>query len=153
MRTIKGFTLIELMIVVAIIGILAAIAIPTYHTFVAKSQVLEAIVLLDAARTNSEDNISITGEFPLDKPALISINTKTNGSFGQITGSANTTTNSPTGDVVFIFNNNNVNDIIKNKSIWYTRNINGEWLCKSNINNRSILPHTCIFEANAPLGS
>ena len=47
----KGFTLIELMIVVAIIGILAAVAIPAYQDYTAKAQATEAFELLDAIRT------------------------------------------------------------------------------------------------------
>lgn len=47
----KGFTLIELMIVVAIIGILAAIAIPAYQSYTAKSQATEAITLLGGLKT------------------------------------------------------------------------------------------------------
>ncbi|MEB3791185.1 pilin [Acinetobacter sp. IK40] len=50
----KGFTLIELMIVVAIIGVLAAIALPMYQNHVAKSQITSAIAELNGARTQYE---------------------------------------------------------------------------------------------------
>ena len=53
----KGFTLIELMIVVAIIGILAAIAIPAYQNYIARSQVSEALTLASGLKTGIQTNL------------------------------------------------------------------------------------------------
>jgi len=53
----KGFTLIELMIVVAIIGILAAIAIPAYQDYIARSQASEAFTLANGLKTDVADNL------------------------------------------------------------------------------------------------
>jgi len=64
MRVQKGFTLIELMIVIAIIGILAAIAIPAYQNYTIRAQVTEGLTLADGWKTAIAEYYASTGNWP-----------------------------------------------------------------------------------------
>jgi type IV pilus assembly protein PilA len=158
----KGFTLIELMIVIAIIGILAAIAIPAYQNYTIRAQVSEGSSLIGGVETAFDENYANTGTAAATN-AAIGIDSSIEGTYvssvaltsaGQITVSygsnANSAVNggtvvwtaykSPNGDITWICNDGTAaqNAISKN-------NLTDLGTAASNgtITNNSYLPTIC----------
>lgn len=81
-RETAGFTLIELMIVVAIIAILAALAIPAYQNYLIRAQVSEGVSLASGAKAAVWDFTANTGRFPgNNQSAGLATNTSINGKY------------------------------------------------------------------------
>jgi type IV pilus assembly protein PilA len=67
----KGFTLIELMIVVAIIGILAAVALPAYQDYTIRAQVSEGMAMTGGLKTTVSDFFAARGTWPADNTEAV----------------------------------------------------------------------------------
>ncbi|OCH07287.1 pilin [Aliivibrio fischeri] len=114
----KGFTLIELMIVVAVIGVLSAIAIPQYQNYVKKGALGAALASASALKTNVEDVIATTGSFPGGTSAAFNI--------GKI-NLATTAGTSAAGTIIAEINQGAGNG----SSITLTRSDDGIWTCSN----------------------
>jgi type IV pilus assembly protein PilA len=93
----KGFTLIELMIVVAIIGILAAIAIPAYQDYTIRAQVTEGLNLAADLKAAVAENYASTGTWPADNAAVGITAVKSGKYVGSVTIATGTINVSYTG--------------------------------------------------------
>ena len=138
----KGFTLIELMIVVAIIAILAAIAIPAYQDYLIRSQVSEGAVLADGSKTAMAEFYSNKGVFPTTN-ASAGLATAAS-IMGQYVSSVNVGTTQ--GKIVAIYSGVKANTKITGKTLIFSAVTNAgsiEWHCTGGTVDSKYLPTSC----------
>ncbi|HEZ6687117.1 TPA: pilin [Neisseria meningitidis] len=122
----KGFTLIELMIVIAIVGILAAVALPAYQDYTARAQVSEAILLAEGQKSAVTEYYLNHGKWPSNNSSAgVATSTDIKGKYVQSVIVAN-------GVVTATMLSSGVNNEIKGKklSLWAKRQDGSvKWFC------------------------
>ncbi|HEZ0005161.1 TPA: pilin [Neisseria meningitidis] len=122
----KGFTLIELMIVIAIVGILAAVALPAYQDYTARAQVSEAILLAEGQKSAVTEYYLNHGEWPANNSSAgVASSSEIKGKYVQKVEVAK-------GVITAQMASSNVNNEIKGKklSLWAKRqNGSVKWFC------------------------
>lgn len=137
----SGFTLIELMIVIAIIGVLAAIAIPAYTDYIAKAQTGEAFSLLAGKKVPMVEYFNDRGVWPNSVSDVAD-----QGSSGtfiatvEITNGANST--DPLAMTATV-RATDVSSLIRNKHILLTTTTGTSWTCSSPDIDPRLLPSVC----------
>ncbi|EGQ9169625.1 pilin [Vibrio cholerae] len=121
----QGFTLIELMIVVAVIGVLAAIAVPQYQKYVAKSEAASALASITGHRTNVESFVLENGTFP--STASLAVPTSPLGTISYVSAATSS------GGIQFEFKQLGVSPDVVSKKVTLSRTAAGAWSCTTDI--------------------
>lgn len=143
----QGFTLIELMIVVAIIGILAAVALPAYQDYTVRAKMTEAVGFAAAAKTSVSECILSNGG---DANALTSCNTNTKVGLKSSAAYSSKVVNSVavgTSAVITVAIQSGINNNLNGKNLLFSPSITGTgitWVCKtSNADIHKYVPNAC----------
>ena len=138
----KGFTLIELMIVVAIIGILAAIAIPAYQDYIARAQMSEAMTLASGLKGSVSEVYSQDGSCPANGTAGIAAANTIKGKYVAQVATGGTT---PACTIVATMQSTGISSGIQGKTLTLTMTNQGgslDWACTSNAAQKYV-PKSC----------
>ena len=135
-----GFTLIELMIVVAIIGVLSAVAIPQYQNYVARAQVSEGFSLLASGKMAVAEYYNENGTYPADNATarLSAANTIIGKYVGSVTVDA--------GKLTVAFNTTTAHSKLQGKNFVLVPTDNGgsiSWACGVGTVGVDYLPNSC----------
>lgn len=135
-RTAAGFTLIELMIVVAIIAVLAAIAIPQYQTYVAKSQATAGLDEITPGRTAYE---TLVNQGTVDGATYANV-----GNLGLQTDTPRCSISAsvPVAGEGYVQCVLKGSTVIQGHQIKWNRNVSGQWSCASDLDPK-YMPSSC----------